>query len=342
MTLINIPKNTTQQIKLSVLSGTPAYIFKIFRGDGYDITDPTKLSQIESIYNGTVSETSHIFNHTFDEAIGNYTVIGKIDDSCIKGSKSAYSNYTNVTVYIPVLTTMSIAPTNISINVGTTKQLTAICKDQVDNTITCPPLIWSSSNILATVNSTGLVTGIAPGKANITASNSGIISNISIITITIPTNILLNPGFETSLPPNWSKYNSGTIPANPYKYPDIGRNNTKCVSTDFGSSNYSGKAYWIQTINVSPSTLYSISGYMKLANVMATTGNGAQIIVDWKTSSGSYISSSTITTKTGTIDWTNYPKSITSPSTAYKATVLLGLKNCSGKVSFDDILIYKS
>lgn len=87
----------------------------------------------------------------------------------------------------PTLTTITTSPLTTSLNVGATQQLTATCKDQNANTMTCPTLTWVSSNTsIATVNSSGLVTGIAVGTANITTSVAGKISNPpSGITVTV-------------------------------------------------------------------------------------------------------------------------------------------------------------
>ena len=112
----------------------------------------------------------------------------------IDGSKKgpASSNIETLIVNsipIPVLTTISISPASASINIGATQQLMAICHDQNNNIMTCPVLTWSSSNSsLATVDSTGKVTGIATGTSNITAKSGTITSNTSIITVS-PTTI---------------------------------------------------------------------------------------------------------------------------------------------------------
>ena len=84
----------------------------------------------------------------------------------------------------PVLTSIIITPVTESIIVNGTAQLTAICKDQNNNTMICPTLIWTSSDVSkVTISSSGLVTGMAIGTANITAMSGSIISNPSVITI---------------------------------------------------------------------------------------------------------------------------------------------------------------
>lgn len=83
------------------------------------------------------------------------------------------------------LSSIGISPTSASVNVGKTAQLSATCKDQNNNAMTCPSLAWLSSNtVIAKINSNGLVTGDSPGNANITASASGITSNVSNINVT--------------------------------------------------------------------------------------------------------------------------------------------------------------
>lgn len=86
----------------------------------------------------------------------------------------------------PVVTTVTISPNAASVVAGATVALSATVKDAQGNVITGQPLTWSSNNTgVATVNSTGVVTGIAAGGATITASTSGK-SGTSSITVTSP------------------------------------------------------------------------------------------------------------------------------------------------------------
>jgi uncharacterized protein YjdB len=112
-------------------------------------------------------------------------------------SGSITSNTSTITVVAtPVLTSISVSPMTASINVSGTQQLTPTCKDQNSNVITCPVLTWSSSDTSkATVNSSGLVTGVSAGTANITAKSGSITSNTSTVTVT------------TAPPPTGSMFN---------------------------------------------------------------------------------------------------------------------------------------
>ena len=75
-------------------------------------------------------------------------------------------------------------PSTATVSRTSSITLTSTC--YLYGTITmCPILSWSSSNTsIATVSSTGVVTGVAIGTANITAKSSGVTSNICAVTVT--------------------------------------------------------------------------------------------------------------------------------------------------------------
>ena len=82
----------------------------------------------------------------------------------------------------PVLKSITIGG-NSSTTVGGTLQLTASPKDQTGAAINAA-VVWSTSSaFVATVNSSGLVTGIAVGQVTITAT-SGVITASTPITVT--------------------------------------------------------------------------------------------------------------------------------------------------------------
>jgi uncharacterized protein YjdB len=88
-----------------------------------------------------------------------------------------------VTGTVSTLTSIVIAPTSASIIINGTIQLIASCRDQTGATMSCQ-VTWSSSDIdKATVNSSGVVTGVSEGTANVTASVGLITSNSSAITV---------------------------------------------------------------------------------------------------------------------------------------------------------------
>jgi len=91
-----------------------------------------------------------------------------------------------VTAVAPVVTTVTVSPPSATIAAGATVALSATVKDAQGNVMTGQTVTWTSSNTaVATVNSSGVVTGIAAGSATITATCAGK-SGTSAITVTAP------------------------------------------------------------------------------------------------------------------------------------------------------------
>ena len=86
----------------------------------------------------------------------------------------------------PTVTVASVAitPTTASVVVGATTALTAVARDAQNNTLAGRTITYTSSAAaIATVNATGVVTGVAPGSAAITATSEGK-SAVAQITVT--------------------------------------------------------------------------------------------------------------------------------------------------------------
>jgi hypothetical protein len=101
-----------------------------------------------------------------------------------------------------VLTSISVAPANPSLAVGSTIQFAAsgTYSDGTSHDITTQ-VIWSSSNTsVATVNNSGLATALSAGSTNIT-STSGNITGSTILTVMPCANVA----------GNWNYTNSGTV-----------------------------------------------------------------------------------------------------------------------------------
>src|SRR5438105_2626298 len=82
--------------------------------------------------------------------------------------------------------TISVIPPSATASVGQTLQLTATPKDAGGNTLTGRTITWgSSSSSVATVSSSGLVSGVATGSATITATSEGK-SGTAAITVSTP------------------------------------------------------------------------------------------------------------------------------------------------------------
>src|SRR5438552_17078669 len=67
---------------------------------------------------------------------------------------------------------LAVAPQTLTVGVGATAQLTATPRDANGAFLAGRSVTWASSNTaVATVNTTGLVTGVAAGQATITATS---------------------------------------------------------------------------------------------------------------------------------------------------------------------------
>src|SRR5205823_6466016 len=82
---------------------------------------------------------------------------------------------------------VTISPATGSIRMGQTLQLTATPKDLAGGTLTGRTVMWASSNTsVATVSGSGLVAGVTPGSAMITATSEGKSSTASLTVTTVP------------------------------------------------------------------------------------------------------------------------------------------------------------
>src|SRR5437879_979584 len=79
-----------------------------------------------------------------------------------------------VTVMLAPVSSVTVTPNPATVQIGQTLQLTATLKDANQNVLTGRVVTWASGNTgVATVSSTGLVTGVAQGQATITAASEG-------------------------------------------------------------------------------------------------------------------------------------------------------------------------
>lgn len=93
-----------------------------------------------------------------------------------------------------VATTIVVTPGSVSLASGTT-QLTAVVYDQTGTAMVgVTPDAWHSSSAgVVTVNGSGLVSFVAAGTSNVTASLGGITSNACAVTAQIATTIVVSP-----------------------------------------------------------------------------------------------------------------------------------------------------
>ena len=99
--------------------------------------------------------------------------------------------------------TIDVTPdSSVLVSIGETRQLTAVAHDTDNVALSGFTFTWSSSRPdVATVDASGLVTAIAAGRAEITASSGGV-SGMAVVIVAIPgapgaASILVTPGIAT-------------------------------------------------------------------------------------------------------------------------------------------------
>jgi len=103
----------------------------------------------------------------------------------ITASAGGQSATSAITVIINPVVSVSVIPALASVAAGQTVQLTASPKDANGYTLTGRTVLWTSSNTsAATVDASGLVTGVGAGSATITATSENV-QGTSAITVTI-------------------------------------------------------------------------------------------------------------------------------------------------------------
>jgi len=101
------------------------------------------------------------------------------------GMTSSASVSDSTTINTPTVATITVSPSSTSIGMGGTQQFTATAKDSGGNTISGVTFTWASSTTnVATIDSSGLASGISKGTTQITASANGVTSSQETLTVT--------------------------------------------------------------------------------------------------------------------------------------------------------------
>jgi len=107
--------------------------------------------------------------------------------AAISATSEGQTATATVTVTPVPVAAVTIAPSSATIIVGSTAQLSAVTKDAAGNTLTGRTVTWASSNTaVATVNGSGLVTGVATGSATITATSEGQSGSAAVSVTPVP------------------------------------------------------------------------------------------------------------------------------------------------------------
>ncbi|PYP73556.1 MAG: hypothetical protein DMD41_05450, partial [Gemmatimonadetes bacterium] len=113
---------------------------------------------------GTITQSGF---YTAGQAVGLFRVTAKQNGSSLTDSSA-------VSVIAVPVASVAVSPASASVGVGQTVPLTATTQDANGNPLMGRVVTWvSSAPLLATVNGSGLVTGVAVGTATITVTSEG-------------------------------------------------------------------------------------------------------------------------------------------------------------------------
>jgi len=85
----------------------------------------------------------------------------------------------------PAIASVTLSPLSATIKVGQTQQFTASATDASGNTVTQAQFTWHNTfGGVASIDANGLATALAPGTVMITASASGMTSQVATLTVT--------------------------------------------------------------------------------------------------------------------------------------------------------------
>src|SRR5437870_9148031 len=113
----------------------------------------------------------------------------------LTATSEGQSGTATVTVTVAPVAAVTVTPSSGTVAIGQTVQLTATPRDASGNPLTGRAIGWSSSdNTIATVSSTGLVTGVVAGAVTITATSEGQSGTASITVSGVPVaSVTVNP-----------------------------------------------------------------------------------------------------------------------------------------------------
>ena len=174
------------------------------------VGDTVTITASESDANGIVLSPRAVTWTSSDTTIALVSTVGlvtarKVGSVTITATSGAAAGTAKIAVVAalpPSVSSITVSPAPAFVVVKGTQQLTAVVRDSVGNAIPGLTVTWQSNNAaVASVSSTGLVTGVSVGAAVVSASIGGFLgtSNITVQTsITLgPSSVAVSPGSAT-------------------------------------------------------------------------------------------------------------------------------------------------
>ena len=214
--------------------GATAYITTRVSVTGVPVASVSVSPDTATIFSNTTKQLTATARDASGNALGGREITWTSDNTAaatvsssglVRGGTGGLANITAtcegksgsariVVVGAPVVS-VSVTPASATFAPGATKQLTATPRDASGNTLAGRIITWGSDNpAAAMVSSSGLVSGVADGTANVTATCEGK-SGSSAITITtdpvtLLPNLVRNPSFEVDAS-GWGTFYNSTI-----------------------------------------------------------------------------------------------------------------------------------
>lgn len=173
------------------------------------VGDTVTIVASESDANGLVLSARAVTWASSDTTVASVTTAGlvaarKVGSVSITATSGTAVGTAKIAVVaaLPPSISISVSPAPAFVVVKGTQQLTAVVRDSVGNAIPGLTVTWQSNNTgVASVSSTGLVTGVTVGSAVVSASIGGFLgtSNVTVQTsITLgPSSVAVSPGSAT-------------------------------------------------------------------------------------------------------------------------------------------------
>lgn len=159
--------------------------------DTLQVGDTLRLSAVVTAKTGTVLSDREISWSSSDSTIavvsddGLLTAVSKGSVS-VTATSEGQSGSASVTILGRPVASVEVLPASSTLQVGQTRQLEAILRDADGNVLVGRSLRWASSDsAVATIDSVGLVTGVAGGSATIEAFSDGV-SGLASVAVTSP------------------------------------------------------------------------------------------------------------------------------------------------------------
>jgi uncharacterized protein YjdB len=176
---------TVTLVPVATVTVTPGSA-SILVGSTQQLTATTKDASNNDLTGRSVVWTSNNSAvATVNASTGLVTAVAPGGPVTITATSEGKSGTASITVTQVPVATVSVSPSPASVAVGGGQPMTATLRDANNNVLTGRAVAWSSDGpSIASVNaSTGLVTGVSPGSATITATSEGQ-SGTSVITVT--------------------------------------------------------------------------------------------------------------------------------------------------------------